>query len=191
MKNRDSVFSWQSALVGVVKLLILVAAAWLALDRKVNAQNDKLDRVCKDVIAVSEFSVENRERVAAVEGDIKAIATSIKAINTDLNRMANGLDARPESGEAGVRRVRYRRRRTARAGEERPPRVGTYYEGAWDAEPGDLMVGADGELFRLEESSAETHKKPGELYARKITPPADGARAVIDSGEVYWEIPER
>lgn len=191
MNNGKSAFNWQSALISIVKLVILVVAAYFALARKVNAQHDRLERVCEDVTAVTATADKNRERVSSVEGDIKAIKTSIESINTNLNRMAGGGDLQPIAADAGVRRVRYRRRRTARAGEERPPMVGRYYEGAWDAESGDLMVRGDGALFRLEESSAWGGKNLGALYARKIKPPEDGAKAVLDAGEVYWEIPER
>jgi len=55
-----------------------------------------------------------------------------------------------------------------------------------DAEAGDRMVG-DGVVFLLTESSGWGKRSAGELSARRIKPPVEGAQAVLEDSEIYWE----
>lgn len=74
-------------------------------------------------------------------------------------------------------RIRYRRRRA----------VAVLRFNPWncDAEPGDLMVGSEGSLVRLE-SARTSAAAAGELYPRLIHPPKRGMLAAIIDGEVWW-----
>lgn len=55
----------------------------------------------------------------------------------------------------------------------------------WGTEPGDLMISAVGNLYRLETPHSLCARN-GILYPRRILPPAGFSRAVLEDGEIYW-----
>jgi len=75
-------------------------------------------------------------------------------------------------------RIKYRKRKNTR--------VSLYSPFDMTAEPGDLMVGYNGWLYRLKASTGWGKAASGELTPCRIKPPSPELRAALIDNEVYW-----
>lgn len=73
---------------------------------------------------------------------------------------------------------KYRKRKTTK--------VKAYNPRDFTIEPGDLLIGFDGVLFRATVSRGRNKRDSGDLTPVQIKPPKGFKRAIIKDGEIYW-----